>query len=1762
MPLRVRDFTDVAGLQFTYQWDPTRLQYAFITDINPAFDGIAFDSTSLISQGKFTFAWSQLSSVTLADDEVLLNVAFTRIGGPASALTFVDDPTDIFVFDGAFNEITYAVEPGMVNPLDNTLPTINCPTDTNVQSVGIIAINDIAPLSVADDCGTPEVGWSSTGVSMYNFPNDPDASGALFNIGNSTVVYQATDIVGNTATCSFNVSVEFAIGDELTFLTEIPPATCGQSIGIDVIAYNFDTIAAFQFSMAWDPVFLAFDSVSNFNPDLGLTLADFGTANTGTGEFSIGWSGPFSGTTLADSTVVYTLYFTVLGSGNLDFGDVPTDRIAFSGVSFPPEEVLMVTVNGFVAVTDTVPPTITCPANVFLTAPGSPVIQNIAPVSVDDNCAAPNVGWTSTGATMYDQPNDPDASGETFNQGTSILTYTTTDGSGNSATCSLSITIESMGPDPNTLTLLANNVNVDCNGSFFIDVTVFNFKDIVGLQFSMGWDQLLMQYDSVSSFNAMLNLVQANFGEGFVNDGQLSFGWTGPTTGTTLSNDELLFRVYLTLLGANGGPITFTNIPTDIAALAGPVFPPVDIPVDSIDGSVTVVDNMPPTISCPANVTTDAPMGSLMAAVGNLDPIMADNCGGTPDLSYVQTGATGNSGVGNANGNYNAGTTTVVYTAEDGNNNTATCSFTVLVNADTPVILTIDSLQVDCQAANDTIKYCIRVDNFTNIVGLQFGLQWDTAVLHIVPPANMGYPGLTLNNGMFFNYSTADDGLLLFFGSILTWPDIPSGDTLFCLDFEVQDASGTTDLTFEAPLQAVDGSFSAIPVLGVNGQFTASGDNTPPDIICPPNVSLVPQAPNCDTIYMPPMPATMDACGMVDTVFRNPDITLFTVGTTLVTYTAIDQAGNTATCSFAVTVQDTTAPQIVNCPGNITVYAAADACNAPASWTPPMFNDCSPIVTNNNFFPDDNFPVCSPTTVFYEATDSFGNVSTCQFTVTAVDTISPDLSCPADIVLFPQTSCDTIVDFNPAIATDLCDPMVDVSLIGTMVSGSVFPPGITTLTWIALDDCSNLAQCTFSITIVDAAPPTINGCPTDITVPSDTLNCGANVPWIEPTASDDCDTLVALVPTGGQPDAFFNVGQTVVTYTATDDSGNFTTCSFTVTVEDLIAPVLSNCPTDPIVLVLPNAVCDTMLNWIAPTASDNCGSFTLVSNFDPGDTFTTGDTMVTYIVTDDAGNADSCSFFVSIRDQVPPVLSNCPPDIVENGNGACKIPIFWNEPTATDNCSVPIINTPFAPGDSFMVGTTIVQIIAQDASNNYDTCTFTVTVVGVPPGFDLATIPPDIMVTACDTLLSWNLPTPTGFCDTVTVSSDPPSPTNFGPGVHMVTFTATDGSNLVTTSFTITVVDDEVPVITCPTDVVEVNTGGIVIAGDGFITSTDTVAGCDAIELFFDLPLATDNCATPIVTQDMGTQTGGVFTLGTHILTFTATDEFGNTADCSVTINVVPLEALDSTVDPNPGCIGENVLLTAPLIQSAIYAWVKLPGTLLPTITNQYEILSLDAQSAGEYAVVASVNGCLTPVDTVEVILIAEPAPMDDIFEFDAGSVDTFDVFLNDGITNPADYEICALSPDPLPPGITPLGNGLFGYQDLTGESVSFAYQICYCGEPGEMATVTIMVLDINCTFIPNIITPNGDGLNDWFKIPCLDGRTYPDNSLVVYSQWGDKVFEDTGYTNDPNDPLHPAWRGTLNGNAGEDLPDGVYYYIFKPGPSEKTLKGFIEIIR
>ncbi|MDO6600682.1 gliding motility-associated C-terminal domain-containing protein, partial [Tenacibaculum sp. 1_MG-2023] len=94
------------------------------------------------------------------------------------------------------------------------------------------------------------------------------------------------------------------------------------------------------------------------------------------------------------------------------------------------------------------------------------------------------------------------------------------------------------------------------------------------------------------------------------------------------------------------------------------------------------------------------------------------------------------------------------------------------------------------------------------------------------------------------------------------------------------------------------------------------------------------------------------------------------------------------------------------------------------------------------------------------------------------------------------------------------------------------------------------------------------------------------------------------------------------------------------------------------------------------------------------------------------------------------------------------------------------------------------------------------------------------------------------------------------------------------------------------------------------------------------------------------------------------------------------------------------------------------------------------------------------------------------------------------------------------------------------------------------------------CLTVYNIFSPNGDGVNDYFKIDCLD--KYPNNKLQVYGRWGRLVFKAENYDN--------KWTGISNGGSvvgrNKGLPDGTYMYIIDLGDGSPLKKGWLTISR
>jgi hypothetical protein len=216
-------------------------------------------------------------------------------------------------------------------------------------------------------------------------------------------------------------------------------------------------------------------------------------------------------------------------------------------------------------------------------------------------------------------------------------------------------------------------------------------------------------------------------------------------------------------------------------------------------------------------------------------------------------------------------------------------------------------------------------------------------------------------------------------------------------------------------------------------------------------------------------------------------VRVFPVGTTTVTYTATDAAGNTATCSFEVTVSDNEKP-VIAAVSPIAQAAPAGSCEAEINITAPSVSDnCSTgllaIGTRSDGLALSAAYPLGITTITWNAEDAAGNqADPVTQTVTVTDTEAPVISCPADIsttVAFGETGA--VVSYDLPTATDNCGTP-SVQLISGPASGAVFPLGTTTVTYRATDASGNTADCSFTVTVTESADtedPVISNCPAE-----------------------------------------------------------------------------------------------------------------------------------------------------------------------------------------------------------------------------------------------------------------------------------------------------------------------------------------------------------------------------------------------------------------------------------------------------------------------------------------------------------------------------------------------------------------------------------------------------------------------------------------------------------------------------------------------------------
>lgn len=362
----------------------------------------------------------------------------------------------------------------------------------------------------------------------------------------------------------------------------------------------------------------------------------------------------------------------------------------------------------------------------------------------------------------------------------------------------------------------------------------------------------------------------------------------------------------------------------------------------------------------------------------------------------------------------------------------------------------------------------------------------------------------------------------------------------------------------------------------------------------------------------------------------------------------------------------------------------------------------------------------------------------------------------------------------------------------------------------------------------------------------------------------------------------------------------------------------------------------------------------------------------------------------------------------------------------------------------------------------------------------------------------------------------------FGPaGTQPVTVTVTE--NGCTGSFTadVVVVPDPTAAIVPQVD----PCGGLVVAfGNGS-------SGADGFQWDFGVPGTNDD------TSDQANPTYTYPGPGTYPVTLVATT--GICADTATAVFVVADTPAPIFTVPEAACGAGEVTLTATgnFTNNASVTW-SFPGATPPTATGTSVTTVFPGTGANPVTVTVTEHGCTGTYSDV-VVVHAQP---DAFFTANPGSpvpLGVEVVFVNGSEPNGATITNFTWTVDgqQVAEGATwvwaeaPPGEHLVTLTVTTADGCTDSYSMVYVVIPEEID-------------IPNVFTPNGDGMNDTFNIANVE---FYRNQLTVFNRWGQVVYEVQNYRN--------QW-------AGRDLPDGTYYYLLRLTDTGREFTGHVTLLR
>ncbi|MFT4535267.1 MAG: hypothetical protein ACI9P5_002633, partial [Saprospiraceae bacterium] len=700
-----------------------------------------------------------------------------------------------------------------------------------------------------------------------------------------------------------------------------------------------------------------------------------------------------------------------------------------------------------------------------------------------------------------------------------------------------------------------------------------------------------------------------------------------------------------------------------------------------------------------------------------------------------------------------------------------------------------------------------------------------------------------------------------------------------------------------------------------------------------------------------------DNCGINAITLDVSDFGCSNVGANTVMMTVLDVNGNMSTCSSTVTVVDTIAP-VIECKditvsldgtGNISITASdvtmseTDACGIASSVIDETNFDCTSKGDN---------------TVTLTVTDENNNVSTCTATVTIIDDELPMANCNDITVSLDNTANGGAYTFTMADTVAIIGATSDNCDFDVTFSQSSFDcsnTGVVQVTATYKDSSNNTSSCTFNVTVndVDAPSPMCN----NITVVVDPITglyllTAQDSTDIVSGTTDNCEWTAVF----GQTEfdcADVLASPVTVSVTYTDLAGNQSSCNTMITVQDNTAPV-ADC--NDIIVYLDNTansgtytftIADTLA--IIGSTNDNCNydiSFSQ-STFSCGDVLG-GDFQVTATYTDPSNNVSSCIFEVTVLDTFATTLACTDIDVYLDANGFYT---FTDSDSlavtigAVDNCGIALVQ--FSENefecDNVATGVTI-DVIYTDIHGNVSMCMSNITVIDTisPIASCKDTtlyLDENESVSVVDFELNGSSSDACGilsYSASKTIFGCSDIGTDIDPSIEVI-LTVTDINNNTSTCIAnVTILDTLAPIIVC-------------LVNDTLVT---VPLEC-SMTLMDNLPTITDNCdvdvdlvITAINVQSGNnipvTQMAGMFEanyqVGENVVTFTATDDYGNVSTCEFTRTIVDMD------DPFfTGTFPDDIVATATQTTEGCGAIINLPNVTVDDICpGAFLVITID----------------------------------------------------------------------------------------------------------------------------------------------------------------------------------------------------------------------------